>query len=305
VVFVKYVLVTSAIVVLFEVAVADAQTDPAPAPPAPIMMTPVNGFAVVGAVGGIALLGAGLALHFGPGWGPTNAQWRGGILFDEIARDGLRLQSHDAREIAAGISDVFILGLAANAQLDAFAGPLAAGNTDLAWQASFAHFFAMGTTLTLGELVKNLVGRARPFERECAADASSDACLDSDRYRSFYSLHSGVAFTSAGFSCAMHMTQSVYSDPLTDVTSCATSMGLAAVTGLLRVMADRHYLSDVLIGGALGFIAGYLAPFFLLPGRVAPTQSVGSTPAAVGVIPSATTGGLDGTRVVVNVAGVF
>jgi membrane-associated phospholipid phosphatase len=38
---------------------------------------------------------------------------------------------------------------------------------------------------------------------------------------------------------------------------------LAAATGYFRVAADRHYLSDVLVGGGLGSLIGFVNPFFV------------------------------------------
>jgi membrane-associated phospholipid phosphatase len=38
---------------------------------------------------------------------------------------------------------------------------------------------------------------------------------------------------------------------------------LATADGVLRIMGDRHYLSDVLAGGALGFAFGYGVPTLL------------------------------------------
>jgi len=53
----------------------------------------------------------------------------------------------------------------------------------------------------------------------------------------------------------------------------ATGLPLAAVTGYLRIAADRHYLSDVLAGAGAGTLFGILVPRLLhSPGSLATPQ---------------------------------
>lgn len=201
------------------------------------------------------------------------AQWRGGILFDEPLRDAFRIGSHDGRETAARISDMMLAATVVNSfLLDAFAIPLANDDPQLALDASIAYSLALGMTLVLGELVKEGVSRARPYERYCEDDPSSPGCGNEDAYASFYSLHSGVAFTNAGFSCSMHLERNLYGDAGADGASCATSLVMASTVAILRVAADRHYLTDVLVGSALGMVVGYLVPIFMVPEHRTPGE---------------------------------
>lgn len=240
--------------------------------------TPVGAYALTNAAGGIVSLGSGLALHFGIGSAnaapaiasDVRAAWRGGILFDEGFRGAARLSSVEDQEVARILSDVTLFAVMMQAAVvDAALVPLVQGDTDLAWQASFAHSLALGLTLTIGTGVKEAVGRARPYERECADDPQRAGCEDSDRFHSFYSGHTSMAFTSAGFSCAMHLSRSLYGDEVADASSCGASLALATTTGLLRVLADRHYLTDVLVGAVLGFLVGYIVPLAVVPERQA------------------------------------
>jgi membrane-associated phospholipid phosphatase len=225
-------------------------------------------------LGAVSLTG-GLALHFGmPGPGGDANTWRGGMLMDESFRDTIRLHAISDQEVARMISDATLFATMMQAQfIDALLVPLLQGDPDLAWQASFAHSLSLGLTLGIGEIVKFSVGRARPFERDCATDPQRAGCDDSDRYASFYSLHAGMAFTSAGFSCAMHISRHLYDDPVADIASCGASIALAATTGMLRIASDRHYLSDVVIGSLLGFAVGYLIPLAVIPERPRPQAS--------------------------------
>jgi membrane-associated phospholipid phosphatase len=82
----------------------------------------------------------------------------------------------------------------------------------------------------------------------------------------------------------------LWGDPTADALACVTGIVFAATTATLRVMADRHYASDVIVGGAIGFSVGYGLPSLL--NYRAPTVSVGAT--TVGIAPrvSASSAGL-------------
>lgn len=239
----------------------------------PTRRTPIATHAASSLAGSIVTFGSGIQLYFfAPP--PTIEQtigtrfWRGGILFDEAVRDAMRARDVAPQELARTISDITLFAAILNAAvIDALLVPLVQDDPDLAWQASMAHALALGLTLSVGEVIKRTAGRARPYERECQDEPGRVGCQDVDAYQSFYSLHSGVAFTSAGVSCALHLHRSLYDDPAADATACTSALALAATTGALRVVSDRHYLSDVLIGGLLGFVVGYLVPLAIVPER--------------------------------------
>jgi membrane-associated phospholipid phosphatase len=44
---------------------------------------------------------------------------------------------------------------------------------------------------------------------------------------------------------------------------CATMVTVATATGVLRILGDDHYMTDVIAGGALGFLVGYSLPKLL------------------------------------------
>jgi membrane-associated phospholipid phosphatase len=218
-------------------------------------------------------LGAGLALFLTgslppPGEPVPGPHWRGGILLDDAARGALRIGSAEGRELAASMSDLLLTLTIVNAMVvDAFMVPLVHDDPQLAIDASLAFSLALGITLVLGDVVKTSVRRARPYESECQGDPSADGCGTEDAYLSFYSLHAATAFTSAGFSCAMHLERSLYGDGVADALSCAASLAAASTVGVLRIAADRHYLSDVIVGSLLGFAVGYLVPVLMVPPR--------------------------------------
>jgi membrane-associated phospholipid phosphatase len=122
---------------------------------------------------------------------------------------------------------------------------------------------AIATTLAFNWFTKNAVARARPYMRHCREDPQSDfGCNDVDRNRSFYSGHTAFAVTGAGLICMHHSRLPLYGDP-GDSVACGVAIGVASAIALFRIFADKHYLSDVLVGAAAGVISGVLMPWFL------------------------------------------
>jgi hypothetical protein len=48
-----------------------------------------------------------------------------------------------------------------------------------------------------------------------------------------------------------------------DAAACATGLALATAVGVLRIAADRHYATDVLLGAGVGLLSGWLLPWLL------------------------------------------
>lgn len=206
------------------------------------------------------------------------ARWRGGVLLDESVRDDVRLETHDERERAARVSDIILTATILDAAaIRAVAIPLARGDREYARRATIAYAVAIGVTLALGRVIKDSARRARPFERDCSRSPTLAGCGSPDSLASFYSLHAATAFTSVGFSWALAKMRPPHDarERSGDVVArgrapsapLLASLASAALTGLLRIASDRHYLSDVLIGAAMGLAVGVLVPLALLPDR--------------------------------------
>ena len=151
--------------------------------------------------------------------------------------------------------------------IDSIAVPFLRGNTDVGVQLGLmdAESFAVSSVVVIS--LYDTVGRARPSYEDCQRNPNFDADCRVSPTASFPSGHVNEAFTVAGLSCAQHTHLSLYGSRLLDVLACARDVALATTDGVLRIMGDRHYATDVLAGGALGFAWGYGLPMLLHYGR--------------------------------------
>jgi membrane-associated phospholipid phosphatase len=195
---------------------------------------------------------------------PDEAKWTGGILFDDAARDALRVRSPGALKHIRLLSDVSAVSAAVLVVgVDSLLVPLARGKSDVAAQLVLmdAEAFAFSTLITTTTF--NTVGRARPSYADCQRDPSFDPLCRSGPISSFPSGHANASATAAGLSCAHHTHLAIYGNRIADAVACGTTVALALSTSTFRVMGDRHYVTDVLVGNAIGFSIGFLAPTVL------------------------------------------
>lgn len=201
---------------------------------------------------------------------PDVERWRGGVLFDEPFRNALAVSSPDAREGLALASDVLKWGGIAQALvLDPWL--VAAGlhnDVEVGWNMFWISGLSFVSTAAVLFATKNLVARGRPYVRDCEEGSGEKRCYASDRFRSFFSGHAAFAFTAAGATCAHHYSLPLYGDENLDRGACFAALGIASVTALLRVLADKHYTTDVLTGALIGLASGFLLPSALHYGHL-------------------------------------
>jgi membrane-associated phospholipid phosphatase len=116
---------------------------------------------------------------------------------------------------------------------------------------------AIAITTILTTTMQRAAGRARPFLRECAANPNADPnCTGSanSRNTSFISGHASLAFTAAATLCVQHSRLSLYGSA--DWAVCPAALGIATGASLLRVVADRHWTTDVIAGAVVGAAVG-------------------------------------------------
>lgn len=195
--------------------------------------------------------------------------WVGGILFDDAIRNALRLRSPAALRTVWTLADATgVTETAVVVGLDSALVPTLRGSFDTAWQLSWMDFesYAFGSVATFS--LYDTVGRARPSYADCQRDPSGPDCRVSPT-ASFPSGHTAEAFISAGLSCVHHAYVPIYANATLDALACARDVTLATADGVLRIMGDRHYATDVLAGAGLGFSFGYGLPWLLHYARFA------------------------------------
>ena len=88
---------------------------------------------------------------------------------------------------------------------------------------------------------KRVFGRSRPNKYD---------------YRSHWSGHTSTAMANAGLVCMQDNTDKKI--------NCKIAIGLGATVGYLRLAANYHWFSDVLVGGTVGFVNGKFIPTLIM-----------------------------------------
>lgn len=117
---------------------------------------------------------------------------------------------------------------------------------------------ATAAAAALTQVVKFFAGRERPFVHVLPEEEKPLTRAPADNNLSFYSGHSSIAFALAVGSGTVAQLRGWRRAWLV----FAVSLPLAVAVPLLRMAADRHYLTDVLVGSAAGAAFGYALPTF-------------------------------------------
>lgn len=214
---------------------------------------------------GVAMTFGALALvgNFMP---VRDATWSGNAV-DDAVREGMRIEAHGPRKVTRTVGDVLFYSLMAYpvvVDTVLVAGPR---NSDVAWQMLVMSSQSLALSAFTSVTLEHSSGRERPFVEECRRGTAGyeDECAAGEREfnQSFISGHTLMAFTGAGLMCAHHTHLPLYGGGFGDVAACGLGLTGATVQGVTRLTADRHYLSDVLVGSALGFGIGYAMPMLL------------------------------------------
>jgi membrane-associated phospholipid phosphatase len=220
---------------------------------------------VTGAAAGVALAAAIVPPH--------SAHVKGGVLYDEGARDVLRISSRDGRYMARDASDVgaslmttwpFLV----DALLTAW---WYRGDVKLARNMTLVAAETIVLTSAVQGVTNTVASRERPYGRLCG-DAIPENTVDCEgnvRYRSFFSGHSAATFASAGVLCWNHLGLRLIGGPW-DVVTCVTGYAVAASTALFRVMSDMHYATDISLGAVIGTSVGLVVPWMHLSPPIEP-----------------------------------
>lgn len=129
-------------------------------------------------------------------------------------------------------------------------------------------------TTGVNDFTKTLAARERPAFVYGRQRDTEYANVPTEAYRSFYSGDTAWAFTFAASGATLAYERGYWTAPYAAVGGAA----LGVATGTLRMVADMHWLTDVLMGAAAGTAVGIGMPLLLHPRQGGARPAVAVTP---------------------------
>ena len=273
-----------AVALVLTAAPARAQTSPAPAEAARAPSLWRDTWPSFSWVEGTATVAAGaatgvLALRAPP----DQARWQGGILFDDAIRSAVRLESMQGRQSLRLVGDMpyYFAPLLPLVVDPLVVGWLVRRDPKLTYNLAFMGLEAFSYAGLLSFVSTRISLRERPDTTECRRQHPDFAGCEADT-EAFWSGHTSIVAASAGLVCGHHQHMPLWGSPLADASACVLATAGALVTASSRLMADRHYGSDVIVGMGVGFSIGYAVPVLLHYSRKATGVTVSVQPSALG-----------------------
>jgi membrane-associated phospholipid phosphatase len=134
------------------------------------------------------------------------------------------------------------------------------------------------------QLTKMLLGRERPFVHALPPDQKPLTSLPSDNNLSFFSGHTTETFALAAASGTIGTMRGYRWAPL----AWGTGGAFAAMTAYLRIAADKHWLTDVLMGIVVGAGIGFAVPYLFHSAVDGPPPASSSSALHAPVVPTGT-----------------
>jgi len=186
---------------------------------------------------------------------PSVCRWCDANAFDSGARTSLAWDNANAAIIASnvgafGLVPLAGLGMTAVAARHDGRLPEMLGNALIVAE-------SVALAGDLSQIVKFAAVRERPFVHALPADQKPLTDSPTDNNVSFYSSHSSFAFALAVSSGTIASMRRYRLAPAV----WAAGLVAAASVGYLRIAADKHYLTDVLVGAGMGSAFGWAVPY--------------------------------------------
>jgi membrane-associated phospholipid phosphatase len=204
---------------------------------------------------------------------PNHATWTRPILFDTWARDTFRGRTAAVQQFASTSTDwMYRAGaLVPFVMDDYFAAAGLHQNADVALQLAMLDLQSFGIAGLVSLAAEHAVGRMRPYVLSCDShgqvlDAQGhvlQTCGTGNDFRSFYSGHATATATTAGLVCVHHQHLPLFGGGAADLAPCLVMIAVSAATGILRLVYDEHWASDVMVGWVDGVLSGYVLPSLL------------------------------------------
>jgi membrane-associated phospholipid phosphatase len=220
----------------------------------------------------------GAAMYFRFKVDPPGTDARGGILFDEWIQDRAGIHNLKLRSQVAVMTDALFYGSMAYRFFDSTVFPWAYHKQgEVALQMTRIDLESFGTVAFSLWTLHLFFGRERPFARRCGDPAfarEEGGCpLDSAEHnRSLFAGHPAVVMAAAGLTCTHHRHMKLYGGGAADTLACGLLIGAAGLTGVGRVITEKHYASDLVVGLGVGAFAGFVMPELLHYRHARPRQ---------------------------------
>jgi hypothetical protein len=218
-------------------------------------------------VGNYVLTGIALGASAASSFLPVTNPWRRSNRVDEWGRRALGVAGYESGQAARDASDLL---LSVNLAFPFLVDSLIVSywyrqSPEVATQTALISLEATAVATFLQGATSALMQRERPYGRDCGKgipEQLPDCADDSARYRSFFSGHTSMSFAAAAVTCTHHARFDLFGGAA-DGATCGTALGSATAVALLRVVARKHYLSDVAVGAAVGLASGFGVPQLL------------------------------------------
>jgi membrane-associated phospholipid phosphatase len=228
-------------------------------PPVPLQYN----LAIDASVTGAMLLSVGLLAIYQPEILPAGCRWCEPPAFDSSVRDALLWR--DGARTADILSTVLVAVVPTSALTYLLLSANGAGDFNAGLVDSLLVTEAAAAALLLNQVVKLLVGRQRPYARfgnDLGYSRSEDNV-------SFYSGHTSLAFSVVAATVTVASMRGYAGAGIVAGVGFTLGVGI----GYLRIAADQHYVTDVLVGAVIGGLVGWAVPrIFHSP---SPTPSTG------------------------------
>ena len=208
-------------------------------------------------VGGVAWITMELAK---PHLAPSACRWCNPPGVDASVKSGLGWSNIKLADTLSNVTGFVLVPLAAYGLDAAFV--LTSGGTVKEWGIdALVITEAIVAASDLNQFVKFSVGRERPFVFDLDTDGKGKTSAPGDNNLSFYSGHAALGFSAAVSAGTIATLKGYKAAPWI----WATGLTIAATTGYLRIAADKHYLTDVLLGAVTGSAIGFAVPYLHRP----------------------------------------
>jgi membrane-associated phospholipid phosphatase len=207
------------------------------------------------------LIAAEVYFELGPVRSASQPRTTGPWLFDQPVRELLAADMDAQRDIDS-ISDFFWhptqwFPIYADVLIAALA---VHGESETAWQLLAISGQALLGTAVIVRMLHLSVRRQRPVYYEAERRGIELGGIGTAETLSFPSGHAATAFAAAGLTCSFHRHIPLFGHGAWNDAACIATLAGATTTAALRMVADRHYATDTLLGSGLGFTLGYLLP---------------------------------------------